>query len=180
VALQESTVVFSVLDIENTKNAIKIGIVTTVIVGILIGGLYFVFENTIETNDIEWEGINGPISFDEYGDAEFYEEWCVSNNGVWFESAECKWEHRQDHYDAMDNLKFTKGVKILGEFAEKICYTMDIPCPENATFDASERIRTGEIVYTGYNLGKIFNFKIINEQLFYMQDGIHEDWSLVD
>ena len=48
VVLQESTGLFSVLDIENTMNAIKIGIVTFVITGILIGGLYFVFENLID------------------------------------------------------------------------------------------------------------------------------------
>ena len=67
---------------------------------------------------------------------------------------------------------YLKNVVISGKLAEQICDTMDIPCPEDVTFEGRQTIKTGEIYYEGSNLGKIYNFKITDDgQLSYVQDG---------
>ena len=70
---------------------------------------------------------------------------------------------------------FAEGKFVIDAQVEQICDTLDIPCPENVTFDGSRTIKTGEIYYEGNNLGKIYNFKITDEQLSYMQDGNNDD-----
>lgn len=151
------------------------------IIGLIIGvtggaiaGLTYVttmYEDNLEAQSAEWAGIHGPLTGADEWDIEFHKNWCTSNNGVWFETTECKWKDVQDRRNAFDNYKLTQAVVISGELAEQICDTMEIPCPENVTFDGSQTIKTGEIRYEGSNLGKIYNFKIIDGQLSHTQDG---------
>lgn len=151
------------------------GIIAAVAVSAIAGLTYVTTmnEGNLEAQSTEWAGVHGPLSNnpDEW-DIEFHKNWCTSNNGVWFETTECKWKNSQDRYNAFDNYRLTEAVVISGKLAEQICDIMDIPCPENVTFDGSRTIKTGEIYYEGSNLGKIYNFKITDDgQLSYVQDG---------
>ncbi len=136
--------------------------------------------NSIETQPTEWAGSTVlSIDADDW-DAEFTKKWCVENNGVWFEPNECKWADRQEHYDAWDNYKLNESAVISGKLANQICDTMDMPCPENVTFKGSQLLKTGEIFYEGTSRGDVYRFKILDEQLSYMRDGIDVDWNNIN
>lgn len=157
-------------------------VIAGVAVSAITGLTYMVtmFEdNQLETQSNQWVGVYGPLANDpDEWDIEFHKNWCTSNNGVWFETTECKWKNKEDRRNAFDNYKLNEVTVISDKLANQICDTMDIPCPENVTFEGYRLLKTGEIFYEGTSRGDVYRFKILNEQLFYMRDGIDEDWIL--
>lgn len=171
------------------RNSIVIAIIAGVAITTIAGLTYLAttFEdNPFEMQSTEWEGIHTLSDDADEWDIKFHKEWCVSNNGVWFEPNECRWDDEQERRVALGNLKFQEIVEISGRFANQICDTMDIPCPENVTFEGVQDIKTGDIRYEGHNLGNIYRFKIADDQLYYIQESIDdkkwpsdEGWILV-
>ena len=166
----------------NKGNRPKLFFVTACLVAASVAGTIYVTSFTphaTESLQIKWEGAHSFSNNDD--NTGFYERWCISHDGVWFEPDECRFEHRTDYNVAMRDLEEINHVEISARHAEQICDKMKIPCPENVVLDGYADTNTGNIRYAGYDDDmKVFHhFQIIGGSLFYKQGDIDDRWSPV-
>ena len=109
----------------------------------------------------------------------FYEKWCVSHDGVWFEPVECRFEYKIDYNVAMRDLENINHVEITGRYADQICEKMDILCPEGIVLDGYSDTQTGNVKYAGHNDDVLYYFQIIGDNLFYKKGDTDDKWELV-
>jgi len=147
-------------------NAIKIGIVTAVIIGILIGGLYFVFENPIGTDKIT---TRDTMTFDE--------SWCIENNGLWMGN-HCYYENKEDYYLSSTILKESEKSKIIGVTAKKICTILEIQCPSEPVFDAWYNTDEQYSQFSYWKSDVEYTFRITDTEIKYRTSAEPNTWNI--
>ena len=109
----------------------------------------------------------------------FNENWCIDNKGHWEPvGTDCHFQTEEDLIRADVIFDKSSRIKITGQTAKNVCAILEIPCPENATFDAWFNTN-GWYSKFDYTKGeKIYDFVIRGDDIEYKisEDG-GSNWS---
>lgn len=102
------------------------------------------------------------------GNQTFYENWCTDNKGYW-ESVghNCHFQTEEDLIRADAIFDESSKSKITGQTAKNVCAILEIPCPENATFDAWFNTNGWYSKFDYTKGGKIYDFIIRGDTIEY-------------
>ena len=153
---------------------IAIGIGIAVALGVF-SGISYNGEQKIETSE--------HFMIFSAGNMTFHEELCLANEGWWIDyqyDSKCYFESETKHQLAESVFEEAGKTKITGEVAKKICSILDIPCPEDAKFDAWLDRDEGTAWFSYYKNQERFTFVIEDSDIRYRSDSTQNQWITFD
>ena len=164
------------------KPRYKISIITSGIILIAIGTLYFTYEKPIDINEIESnQNISDHSMTFSAGNMTFHEDLCIKNDGTWVDyqyDSKCYFETYTKYEMAEIVFEETGKTKITGDVAKNVCIILDIPCPEDPKFNAWLDRDEGTTTFTYYKNKERFTFVIEDTEIKYRTDTLRNEWKV--